>query len=414
MPPSAIQHLLRELAPRVLGTIVRRYRDFAGGEDAVQEALLAASQQWPTEGVPEQPLGWLVRVATRRITDEIRGEAARRHREKLVVSLIPADEQIALAADEVERERDDTLDLFFMCSHASLSASSQIALTLRAIGGLTTAEIARAFLVPESTMAQRLSRAKQSIREAGGSFDLPSPQTYRARVPVVLHVLYLIFNEGYAASSGDAVVRVDLSNEAIRVGRLLLASLPDEPEVVGLLALMMLTDARRAARTGPHGELVPLDRQDRARWDRARIAEGTALVDAAMTKGQVGPFQLQAAIAALHDEATSTETTDWRQIEALYSVLLRIDDNPMAKLSHAIALAMVDGPRAGLDAVERVATDPRLAGSHRIDAARAHLLERLGDLAGACACYRRAAEKTTNVPERTYLLVSAARLAEEA
>lgn len=280
--------LLRELAPRVLGTVVRRYRDFAGCEDAVQEALLAASQQWPIEGLPESPQAWLVRVAPRRITDEVRAATARRLREKLVVSLIPPDEQIALAADEAAGPRDDTIELFFLCCHPSLSPSSQVALTLRAIGGLTTAEIARAFFVPEATMAQRISRAKQTIKASGVAFELAHDADRRSRLGAVLQVLYLVFNEGYSATSGDAAVRIDLCDEATRATRLLHHTLPDEPEVSGLLALMLLTDARREARTGRHGELLPLDVQDRSLWDRAKIAEGTALIDAAMAKPALG------------------------------------------------------------------------------------------------------------------------------
>lgn len=322
----------------MLATIVRRYRDFSGCEDAVQEALLAAASQWPAQGVPASPVGWLVRVATRRITDEVRAETARRMREKLVVSLIPADEQIALAADEAAHPKDDTLDLFFMCCHPSLSPSSQIALTLRAVGGLTTAEIARAFMVPEATMAQRISRAKQTIKGV---------QLQRGDLETVLQVLYLVFNEGYLATSGDTVVRVDPCDEAIRVTRLLI-EMSEEPEVSGLLALMLLTDARRNARTGPHGGLLPLDVQDRGKWERAKIAEGTSLIDAAMGKGRPGPYQIQAAIAALHDEAPSTDATDWKQIVALYDVFLM----PHARTpSNASAIAR---PRSSSIAARRI------------------------------------------------------------
>ena len=404
--------LLRELTPRVLATIVRRYRNFAGCEDAVQEALVAAAQQWPVTGMPENPLGWLIHVATRRVTDELRSIAARRVREHLVVSLIPADEQIALAADRLEPERDDTLDLFWMCCHPALSASSQVALTLRAVGGLTTAEIARAFLVPEATMAQRLSRAKQTIRDSAIELARPTESDRAARLGAVLQVLYLIFNEGYTASSGDALQRLDLSSEAIRVARMLALSIPDAAEIEGLLALMLLTDARRDARSGPNGELIPLDEQDRARWNRAAIDEGTALVATALGRGTPGPYQVQAAIAALHDEAASTDTTDWPQIVALYDALLTMADSPMARLSRAIAFAMVEGPVAGLAAIEQVARDPRIAGSYRLDAARGHLHERAGDRATAVTNYRRAADATTSTPERNYLLLKAAKLDE--
>jgi RNA polymerase sigma factor (sigma-70 family) len=407
-----VQHLLRELAPQVLGAVTRRFRDFAAAEDAVQEALLAASTQWPRDGVPESPRGWLIHVAARRMTDQVRAEAARRHREKLVVSLIPPDEQVALAADEAASEREDTLDLLFMCCHPTLTPASAIALTLRAVGGLTTAEIARAFLVPEATMAQRISRAKQTIKASGVPFGLPSGEDRAARLGAVQHVLYLIFNEGYAASSGSEVARADLSTEALRLARMLHRLIPDDAEVAGLLALMLLTDARRAARTGPLGELIPLDEQDRGLWDRAMIAEGVALISQALPRGEVGPYQLQAAIAALHDEAPSAGETDWPQILALYGVLLRLADNPMVALSHAIAAAMVYGPAAGLERLDALAADPRLAGTHRPDAVRAHLLERAGARAAAVEHYARAAERTSSVAERNYLLTRAARLRE--
>ena len=403
------QRLLRDLTPLVLGVLVRRYRDFAGCEDAVQEALVAAARQWPTSGVPDHPRAWLLRVATRRLTDQLRAEAARRLREQLVVAFVPAEQQIEVAAGA--NERDDTLDLYFMCCHPALSPASQIALTLRAVGGLTTAEIARAFLVPESTMAQRLSRAKQTIRDAGSHFDEPDRAAQLARLGHVLRVLYLVFNEGYTASSGDALVRDDLSSEAIRVTRLLERLVPEASEVKALLALMLLTDARRAARTGPNGELIPLDEQDRARWDRAMIDEGKRLLDAAIATGERGPFAIQAAIAALHDDAPSTDATDWPQIAALYTALLQHGDNPMVRLSHAIALGMAETPQAGLAALDAVAADPRMANNHRVDAARAHLLERAGELAAAVDHYRRAAERTASTPERNYLMLHAARLA---
>ena len=409
---STTQRLLRDLAPRALGTIVRRYRDFSACEDAMQEALIAAASQWPERGMPENPAGWLVHVASRRLTDEVRANAARRLREKLVVSLVPADEQIALAADEGASERDDTLDLFFMSCHPSLSIASQIALTLRAVGGLTTTELARAFFVPEATMAQRLSRAKEMIRESGAGFSEPTEAERHARLPAVSKVLYLIFNEGYSATAGDSLVRVDLSDEAIRVTRMLHAMLPDDAEIGGLLALMVLTDARRASRTGPNGELIPLDEQDRSKWDRKKIEEGTALVDAVMRAGAVGPYQVQAAIAALHDEAASTDTTDWKQIVVLYDVLVEMMDGPMVRLTRAIAFAMVEGPEAGLAEIDGLGRDAKWAENYRIEAARAHLLERAGRAEEAIAAYRRAADRTASMPERNYLLVHAARLAE--
>ena len=407
------QDLLRDLAPQVLGVLLRRYRDFGGCEDAVQEALTAAAMQWPKQGMPDSPKAWLITVATRRLTDQIRADTARRLREQLVVSLIPVDEQIALAADASGiNERDETLDLYFMCCHPALSSSSQIALTLRAVGGLTTAEIARAFLVPEATMAQRLTRAKQTIRSAGATFPELTSADRADRLPAVLKVIYLIFNEGYSTSTGDTLYRVDLSAEAIRVGRLLSQLMPDDPEVNGLLALMLLTDARSAARTGPNGELIPLDEQDRSQWDHARISEGQRILQRALRHGATGPYQIQAAIAALHDEAVSSDQTDWAQIRELYELLLRLQDSPMARLSHAVAHAMVEGPVAGLAAIDRLASDPQFAANHRLDAVRAHLLERAGDHGAAIQCYRRAAQRTTSTPERNYLLLHAARLSE--
>lgn len=404
------EHLLRELAPQVLGVVIRRFGDFAASEDAVQEALLAAATQWPREGVPDNPRGWLIRVASRRISDQVRSETARRRREALVVSLIPPEVQLGLAAGDDGIERDDTLALLFMCCHPTLSSSSAIALTLRAVGGLTTAEIARSFLVPEATMAQRISRAKHSIRSAGARFEMPSADESATRLGAVLHVLYLIFSEGYMASSGHEVQRSDLSGEALRLTRLLHRLLPEDGEVAGLLALMLLTDARRAARTGPSGELIALDEQDRSRWDRDAIAEGTALVSETLSRGSIGAYQLQAAIAALHDEAESTEVTDWPQILALYGVLRRITDNPMVNLSHAIATAMVHGAAEGLALLDALAEDPRLAGHHRVDAVRGHLLERAGEREQASACYQRAAERTNSIPERNYLLTQVGRL----
>jgi RNA polymerase sigma factor (sigma-70 family) len=398
------EHLLRDLAPQVLGALLRRFRDFGAAEDAVQEALIAAATQWPREGVPGNPRGWLIQVASRRIADHVRSEAARRRREEIVVSLVPPEQQIAMA------EKDDTLVLLFMCCHPALSTPSAIALTLRAVGGLRTSEIAAAFLVPEATMAQRISRAKQSIKASGVPFQMPTPEERAQRLGAVLHVLYLIFNEGYTASSGPELNRADLSTEAIRLTRAVHGILPDDGEVAGLLALMLLTDARRAARTGPAGELIPLDEQDRSRWDRRAIAEGVALVTAALSRGSIGEYQLQAAIAAVHDEAARVEETDWPQILVLYGVLMRMSGNPMVALNHAIATAMVDGPAAGLELLKELDADERLAGHHRLDAVRAHLLERTGDREAAIEHFRKAAGRTTSLPERNYLLMQAARL----
>ncbi|MGN6110951.1 MAG: RNA polymerase sigma factor [Kofleriaceae bacterium] len=408
-----IEHLLRELAPQVLGSVIRKFRDFAASEDAVQEALIAAANQWPVDGVPQNPIGWLIRVASWRMTDHVRNEVARKRREELVVSLVPPEQQIALPADLDEApERDDTLTLLFMCCHPALSTSSAIALTLRAVGGLTTAEIARAFLVPEATMAQRISRAKQSIKASGVPFQMPTDDERAQRLSAVLHVLYLVFNEGYTSSGGPELHRVELSAEAIRLTRAVHALLPESGEVAGLLALMLLTDARRAARTGPNGELIPLAEQDRTRWDAAAIAEGIALVTATLSRGSVGTYQLQAAIAAVHDEATRAEDTDWPQILALYGVLAQLSDNPMVTLSRAVAASMVHGPAHGLDLLSPLDADPRIAGHHRLHAVRAHLLEKAGDLPSAIAHYRSAAERTTSTPERNYLLLQAVRLAE--
>jgi RNA polymerase sigma factor (sigma-70 family) len=402
--------LLRDLAPQVLGALCRRFGDFFAAEDAVQEALLAAAQQWPEAGVPDSPRAWLVHVASRKMTDHVRADAARRRREALVVSLVPADEQIALSPDEDVGERDDSLDVLFTSCHAALSAASAIALTLRAVGGLTTAEIARAFLVPEATMAQRISRAKETVRASGVPFAVPDDHERAGRLSSVMHVLYLVFSEGYTASSGADLQRVDLAAEAIRLTRMLHRLVPADPEVAGLLALMLLTDARRSARTGPMGELVPLDEQDRRLWNRDVIAEGVALVSEALPRGAVGPYQLQAAIAAVHDEAPSADVTDWEEILALYSVLLRMSESPVVALNHAVAVAMVHGPAAGLERIDALAGDARLRGTHRLDAARAHLLERAGRREEAMAAYGRAAERTTSIPERDYLMLRAARL----
>jgi RNA polymerase sigma factor (sigma-70 family) len=413
-PDTRIQHLLRDLAPKVLGAVTRRFYNFTASEDAVQEALLAAATHWPRDGLPENPRAWLVQVAARRLVDHVRAEAARRHRENIVVSLVPPEEQIALAADAegTTAERDDTLDLLFMCCRPALSPASAIALTLRAVGGLTTLEIARAFMVPEATMAQRISRAKQSIKASGIAFATPAAEEGTAGLGAVMHVLYLIFSEGYASSSGPELIRNDLSSEALRLTRTLHRLVPDDAEIAGLLALMLLTDARRAARTGPSGELVPLDKQDRTMWDRHAIAEGLALVNATLPRGAVGPYQVQAAIAAVHDEASSALDTDWPQILALYGLLDRMSDNPMVALNLAVAAAMVHGPAAGLERLNAVAADPRLRDHHRLDAVRAHLLERAGEREEAIEFYRRAAQRTASTSERNYLLLQAARLSE--
>ncbi|MGV9763442.1 RNA polymerase sigma factor [Micromonospora tulbaghiae] len=411
MTSGVVEDLLRTLAPQVLGVLVRRHGQFYACEDAVQEALLAAAVQWPQQGLPDHPRSWLVTVATRRLTDEWRSEHARREREVAVAVRQPAYAAVAPPADEEPPSGDDTLRLLFLCCHPALPVSGQVALTLRAVGGLSTAEIARAYLVPEATMSQRIRRAKQRIEAAGARFTLPSPADRDERLGAVLRVLYLIFNEGYTASSGEALHRAELTGEAIRLTRELRRLLPDDGEIAGLLALMLLTDAHRAARTGPDGELVPLAEQDRGRWDRDAVAEGVALVTEALTWSAPGPYQVQAAIAAVHAEAPTAEDTDWRQIVALYRVLARVAPNPMVTLNQAVAVAMVDGPRAGLALLATLDADDRTAGHHRLAAVRAHLLDMAGDRTEARAAYLAAARATTSLPERRYLEVRAARLA---
>ncbi|WP_030676546.1 RNA polymerase sigma factor [Streptomyces sp. NRRL B-1347] len=407
-PSREIEDLLRLHAPQVLGALVRRYGHFAEAEDAVQEALLAAARRWPDAGVPDNPRGWLIRVASRRLVDQLRADEARRRREENAARLTSRD---AVAAPPPGESRapseDDTLTLLFLCCDPALTPAAQIALTLRAVGGLTTAEIARAHLVPEATMAQRISRAKQKIR--GVPFREAGAADRDQRLAAVLQVLYLIFNEGYTATSGASLHRADLAAEAIRLTRAVRRLLPREGAVTGLLALMLLTDARSAARTGPHGELIPLDEQDRSLWDARAVAEGTALVEEALRQGPGGAYQVQAAIAALHDEAARAEDTDWPQILALYDVLVRRAPEPMAELGRVVAVAMVHGPRAGL--VELADMEERLAGHHRLEAVRAHLLEKAGDIEGARAAYRTAAERTLSRPEIRYLQTRAARLA---
>jgi RNA polymerase sigma factor (sigma-70 family) len=396
-----VESLLRQLAPQVLGAVVRRYGNFDTAEDAVQEAMLAAATQWPSDGLPDNPKGWLITVAARRLTDLLRSEQARRRREDTVARWeLPR--QQADPADS-PADSDDTLILLFMCCHPALSPPSQIALTLRAVGGLTTTEVARAFLVSEATMTRRITRAKQQIKDSGVPFRLPVREERAERLAVVLHVLYLIFTEGYAATSGPRLHRVELSTEAIRLSRMVHTVLPDDAEVAGLLALMLLTDARRAARTTATGELVPLADQDRALWNAAYIAEGVALITQALPRGATGPYQLQAGIAAIHDEAPSAEETDWPQIKALYELLLHISDNPMVALNHAVAVAMADGPAAGLKRVETLATDKQLAEDHRLYAVRAHLLEMTGEMAAAREAYLAAARRATNLPQQRYL-----------
>lgn len=410
---SVGNHLVREIAPQVLGVIARRTGDFAAAEDAVQEALIAASLQWPVAGAPDNPKGWLYQVAMRKLADQARSESARRKREETIAAETYRDEPFVAPRDsEIGVDEDDTLVLLFMCCHSALTTSSAIALTLRAVGGLTTGEIASAFLVPEATMAQRISRAKSNIKSSNIPFSMPTDAEKAERLLAVLHVLYLIFNEGYTSSSGEELSRPDLSNEAIRLTRVVHGLMPNDGAVSGLLALMLLTDARRSARTGKSGELIPLDEQDRKLWDRSMIAEGVAIVSATLGKSEIGPYQIQAAIAAVHDEADSADATDWREIVGLYELLENQSDSPMVALNKAIAVAMVGGHLAGLEAIERLEADPRIAGHYRLDAVRGHFFERGGDFEKAIHHFRAAAAKTRSLPERNYLLAKAARLSQ--
>jgi RNA polymerase sigma factor (sigma-70 family) len=406
-----LEGLLRNLAPQVLAALVRRYGHFALAEDAVQEALIAAAEQWPDRGLPSRPKGWLITVASRRLTDQLRSDQSRRHREEAAVAAEPGPPATAAPADEQAGDRDDTLTLLFLCCHSELSPSSQLALTLRAVGGLTTAEIARAFLVPEATMAQRISRAKQRIAAAGASFAPPPAGEWAGRLAVVLHVLYLMFNEGYAATSGPDASRPELTAEAIRLTRAVYRSLPDDAEVAGLLALMLLTEARHPARTAADGGLVPLAEQDRSLWRPGLIEEGTGLVTGALTRGPLGPYQLQAAIAAVHAEARDARDTDWRQILALYDLLERVAPSPVVTLNRAVAVAMVSGPQAGLDVLARLDGDALMARHHRLAGLRAHFHELAGRREAAVADYQLAAQRATSLPERRYLESRAARLA---
>jgi RNA polymerase sigma factor (sigma-70 family) len=410
-PDGRVEDELRAQAPLVLGALVRRYGHFDACEDAVQEALLAAALQWPERGRPENPRAWLITVASRRLTDELRSNESRRRREDDTAALAPADAAVVPSPDAAAAsDGDDTLTLLFLCCHPELSPPSQLALTLRAVGGLTTAEIARAFLVPEATMAQRISRAKHTIRAAGSELRMPPAAELADRLRVVLHVLYLIFNEGYTTTSGPELVRGELTGEAIRLTREVHRQLPADGEVTGLLALMLLTDARRGARTGPDGALIPLAEQDRSTWDPSLIAEGVALITDSLASAPLGPYQLQAAIAAVHDEAATADETDWPQILALYELLERVSPNPMATLNHAVALAMVRGPHAGLDLIATLEDDARMTEHHRLESVRAHLWEMAGDTDAARTGYRAAARHTTSITEQRYLESRAARL----
>ncbi|WP_446219901.1 RNA polymerase sigma factor [Micromonospora sp. IBHARD004] len=411
IPNRDVEDLLRELAPQVLGALVRRYGQFDTCEDATQEALPRAATRWPAEGTPDNPRGWLVTVASHRLLDEVRSDQARRRREDAIIAATPQSELLGRPADaEPGADRDDSLTLLFLCCHPALSPPSQIALTLRAVGGLTTAQVAAAFLVPEATMAQRISRAKQGIRTSGTTFVMPKGPERAERLRAVLHVLYLLFNEGYTATTGPDLTAPQLSNEAIRLTTWLRRLLPDDGEVSGLLALMLLTEARRPARTTPDGALVPLAEQDRSNWDRKLIANGVALVTEALARGPVGPYQVQAAIAAVHDEAEHMESTDWPQILALYALLEQLAPGPMVTLNRAVAVAMVHGPSAGLVLLAALEVDQRMARHHRLLATRAHLRELAGEHTAAAADYREAARRATSLPERRHLTACAMRL----
>ncbi len=414
MSDREVEDLLQQLAPQVLGALVRRYGHFDLAEDAVQEALISAAAQWPGNGLPGNPRAWLITVASRRLIDLLRREHARQRREDAIAQHALPEDWLAPPADRPAADSDDTLILLFMCCHPALSPASQIALTLRAIGGLTTAEVARAFLVPEATMMRRITRAKQTIRDSNLPFAMPAGEETAERIGVVLHVLYLIFNEGYVSTSGPQLHRGELASEAIRLTRMVHRLLPNESEVAGLLALMLLTDARRPARTDSAGEMIPMDEQDRTRWNRAFIDEGVALITGALPRGPVGPYQVQAAIAAIHDEAPSAEATDWPQIVALYELLLRLSDNPIVALNHAVAVAMARGAPAGLALLDRLQRDQRIANDHRVHAVRAHLLELSGDHLAARDAYLAAAELALNLRQQRYLHARAARFTDPA
>lgn len=410
MSDARFEDLLRPLVPQVLGALVRRYGHFDLAEDAVQEALLAAATQWTAEDMPANPRAWLVTVASRRLTDLLRQEQARRRREDVVAAqFLPAD-RFAPAPDAERDDADDTLILIFMCCHPALSQVAQIALALRALGGLTTAEVARALLVPEATVTRRISRAKVALRDSGIPFRLPSRAERADPLAVVLHVLYLIFNEGYVGTAGPALQRPDLAAEALRLARLVHSLLPDDPEVAGLLALMLLTAARRAARTGAQGELVSMAEQDQTLWDRAAIAEGVGLVEATLARGVAGPYLLQAAIAAAHDQAPNADATDWLRIERLYGQLAEVSDTPVVALNRAVAVAMAHGPAAGLELLAPLEEDRLIAADHRLYAVRAHLLEMLGRTDAAREAYEAAAIRTSNLAQQRYLRSRAARV----
>ncbi len=406
MTAAIVEDVCRREAPHVLGALLRRFRDssdFGRCEDAVQEALLAAAVQWPADGLPDNPRGWLIRVAHRRFVDVIRSDRARTDREDVVLARVPADARQATAADATSFDVDESVNLLLLCCHPAVPPPAQVALTLRAVGGLSTAQIAAAFLVPTATMTQRISRAKVALLTAGARFaDLPAAEL-PGRLIAVRQVLYLVFNEGYATSGGDRLVDVSLTGEAIRLTRMLRRQVPADTEIAGLLALMVLTDARTAARTDASGDLIPLAQQDRSRWDRDLVAEGVAILQDVLPRGSVGGFQLQAAIAAVHAEAATAGETDWRQIVVLYRMLDRVAPGSMVTLNMAVAVGMADGPAAGLALVEPLLALPTMLRHHRTHAVRAHLLEMAGRRSEASAAFSTAARLTTSVPEQRYL-----------
>jgi RNA polymerase sigma factor (sigma-70 family) len=409
MTSFALEEVWRRSVPEVLAALMRSSGDFDAAEDALQEAMIAAARLWQTDGLPDNPKAWLIRVASRRLVDQWRSERARAGREELVVRRDAVDQLVAPAADHpLGGERDDSLALLLLCCHPALTPPSQVALTLRAVAGLTTGQIARAFLVPEATMAQRISRAKGRLRQVGARFTVPAVGELPDRVAAATQVLYLVFTEGHTSTSGAELYDRLLADEAIRLTRRLHECVPDDSEVTGLLSLMLLTDARRAARGRSDGSLVPLAEQDRARWDRTGIHEGIRLIERALPTGPVGPFQLQAAIAAVHSEAARPEDTDWRQIEILYSMLQDLAPSPVITLNHSVAVAMVDGPRAGLSMLDPLLLDAQLRRHHRLHAVRGHLLEMDGRDEEARQAYAMAARLTTSIPEQRYLNAKAA------
>ena len=404
MQGDPIISILREVAPAVLRALIRRYHDFDSCEDAVQEALIVAYQEWPNGRIPDNPYGWMLTVASRRLIEIWRNDSSRRRREEALAAG-------AAAQGTSVSDVDDTLELLFLCCHPALNTSAQVALTLRALGGLTTSEIATAFLVPEATMGQRISRAKQRIRVDGSRFEA-SPEAHLERMPAVLHVLYLIFAEGHTASSGDQIHRVDLTREAIRLARQLSRLLPNDGEVTGLLALMLLTEARSAARSPDGSSLIPLADQNRSLWDTPAIAEATALLAQALSRARLGPYQVQAAIAAIHDHAADAQDTDWDEILELYDLLMVLAPGPAVALNRIVAVAMTRGPESGLRGLVSVEDEFELTDMHRLNAVRAHLQEMAGDLHAAQESYRAAARRTSSRPEQRYLLAKARGLAD--